>query len=280
MARGAPLGRVSEYVTVFTDASLTGWGGVCGYDSIGGDWPASESRHINLLELHTVLLVLKHFILQVKGRHVLIRSDNMTTVAYINRQGGTRSLGLLRIAIDLWEWTNVNLLSLRAHHIAGRRNCAAEIMSRGGPRPDDWSLHPRLAEMLWSWFGKPEVDLFASRENYKCPLWFALSNSDSPPLGVDALSHAPWPRKKLYAFPPVRLILPILSRVREERATLILVAPMSPSARWLAELSALAIDGPRRLPSWRDALSQASSIRALPTIAGHQLGAWLLSGSV
>ena len=46
-----------------------------------------------------------------------------------------------------------------------------------------------------------------------------------------------------------------------------------PVSRWLAELSALAIDGPRRLPSWRDALSQASSIRALPTIAGHPLGA-------
>ncbi|KAK5898200.1 hypothetical protein CgunFtcFv8_015638 [Champsocephalus gunnari] len=27
--RGAPLGQVISYITVFTDASVTGWGGTC-----------------------------------------------------------------------------------------------------------------------------------------------------------------------------------------------------------------------------------------------------------
>ncbi|KAJ7984271.1 hypothetical protein DPEC_G00362930 [Dallia pectoralis] len=40
---------------VFTDASLTGWGGVCQGQAVGGVWPRSQ-RHINLLELETVQL--------------------------------------------------------------------------------------------------------------------------------------------------------------------------------------------------------------------------------
>ncbi|CAL8395181.1 unnamed protein product [Boreogadus saida] len=36
--RGIPLGRVTSYVVVFTDASLTGWGGTCLSHSVGGEW--------------------------------------------------------------------------------------------------------------------------------------------------------------------------------------------------------------------------------------------------
>ncbi|MEQ2230791.1 hypothetical protein ILYODFUR_032973 [Ilyodon furcidens] len=38
----------------------------------------------------------------------------------------------------------MNLLSIRAVYIPGVLNRGADIMSRGGPRPGDWSLHPEL----------------------------------------------------------------------------------------------------------------------------------------
>jgi len=49
-----------------------------------------------------VVLVLQHF--KPQGKHVLVRSDNSTKVAYINRQGGVRSPALLTTEENLWLW--------------------------------------------------------------------------------------------------------------------------------------------------------------------------------
>jgi len=87
-------------------------------------------------------------------------------------------------------------------------------MSRGGPLPDEWMLHPEVVKQIWVQFGKAEVDLFANRRNSICTLWFFLARQDNPPLGVDAFAHEPWPRKLLYAFPLLCLSLPLLERVR------------------------------------------------------------------
>lgn len=40
--------------------------------------------HINCLELRAGHLALKHCYTQVRNQHVLIRSDNMAVIAYIN----------------------------------------------------------------------------------------------------------------------------------------------------------------------------------------------------
>ncbi|KAI2644980.1 Transposon Ty3-G Gag-Pol polyprotein [Labeo rohita] len=47
--------------------------------------------HINCLELLAVFLALCRFRLILRGEHVIVRMDNMATVAYINHQGGLRS---------------------------------------------------------------------------------------------------------------------------------------------------------------------------------------------
>lgn len=57
-----------------------------GHLSIGGEW-LSPLRHINLLEMEAVRRVLVHFASQLKGHHVLIRSDNTTVVAYLTDRG-------------------------------------------------------------------------------------------------------------------------------------------------------------------------------------------------
>ena len=91
--------------------------------------------------------------------------------------------------------------------------------------------------------------------NTHCPLWFSLGG-DNPPLGVDALAH-PWPKGRLYAFPPVALLPHILTRVREEHTSLLLVAPMWPNQPWFADLCSLAVDTPWVIPPRRDLLTQA-----------------------
>ena len=278
LLKGVPLGRVASYVVVFTDASLTGWGGTCLSHSVGDEWRTPPTAHINVLELDAVRKVLLHFFHLVRGRHVLIRTDSVSAAAYINRQGGVRSPALHRKAVELWLWAHQYLLSLRALHIAGAQNFGADLMSRGGPRRDEWRLHPDIVRLIWQRFGTAQVDLFASRENTHCRWWFSLSPRDLPPLGVDALAHTPWPRALLYAFPPLQLILPLLERVRQERLSLILVAPENRSALWFPELAALSRSAPWPVPFRPDALSQAhGTVHHPPDVSGRLL-VWLLRG--
>lgn len=111
--------------------------------------------------------------------------------AYINRQGGVRSAQLLNITRQLLCWARVYLLSIRVVYIPSILNREADIMSRGGPHHGDWSLHPELVAQTWSRFGRVVVDLFATRENVQCQLWFSLSPRENPSLGVDAFAKNP-----------------------------------------------------------------------------------------
>ena len=77
-------------------------GGTCLERAIGGGWPLTETRHINLLELQAVVLVLQHCKPLLQGKHVLVMSDNRTTEAYINRQDGVSSAALFSAAENLW----------------------------------------------------------------------------------------------------------------------------------------------------------------------------------
>lgn len=280
LSAGVPLGRAASHISVFTDASLSGWGGTCLTQVVGGQWPAHMSLHINALELLTVWKVIQHFAPLLQNQHVLIRTDNKATAAYINRQGGVRSAQLLNIARRLLRWAHTHLLSIRAVHIPGELNRGADIMSRGGPQQGDWSLHPELVTQIWSRFGQAKVDLFAARENALCALWFSLRARDNPPLGVDAFAHRPWPRMLLYAFPPVPLIPRFLDRVQEERLSAILIAPGRTGASWFPCLQRLISGRPWELPWRMDALSQAEGVIRTYPVIGQRLWVWPLNGNV
>ena len=67
-----------------------GMGGHSGNQKAQGTWsPLWKLEHINCLELEAVFRTVKHFLPSLKNKNVLIRSDNTTTVQYINKQGGT-----------------------------------------------------------------------------------------------------------------------------------------------------------------------------------------------
>ena len=150
----------------------------------------------------------------------LVRTDNTSVVFHINHQGGTRSLPSLQLALALLTWAETRLLSLRARHIPGHLNIAADSLSRGGPRPANWRLHKEIVQLIWNTYSAAAVDLFASKETTHCPLWFAEQVES---LGRDALSHE-WPDLLLYAFPPIPLIWAVLSRVREMGDRVLLIA--------------------------------------------------------
>lgn len=279
LTRGVPMGAVMARKVVTTDASLSGWGGLHEGRSVRGRWSVDLQRsHINFLELSAVFLSLKCFLPSLTGHHVLVRTDNTTTVSYINRQGGLRSRRLHMLARKLILWSSCRLLSLRATHVPGILNTGADLLSRGGPVYGEWTLHPEIVEQIWARYGRAAVDLFASRENAQCALFYSLRSMDAP-LGVDALARA-WPHELLYAFPPLALIPPTLSRVREHGHTLILIAPHWPAMHWLAEIYRMLRAQPWQLPPRRDLLSQGGGTVFHPHPERLALWAWPLSGSI
>ena len=277
LTTGITMGTVLARKVLSTDASRAGWGAVYEGRSVNGTWSSHmQFVHINCLELQAVSLALKHFLPFLRGQHVLVRTDNTTVVAYINRQGGLRSPQMHTLAHRLTIWGNAHLLSLRATHVPGARNWGADLMSRGDPRYKDWKLHVVVVNQIWEKYGRAEVDLFASEENTQCPLFYSLTGR-SAPMGLDALAYE-WPRVLLYAFPPLELIIPTLARVREKGHALILIAPRWPGKYWLAEIVQLLCSQPWPLPLRRDLLTQAHGEIFHPHPERMALWAWPVKG--
>ncbi|CAM4715148.1 unnamed protein product [Leuciscus chuanchicus] len=195
---GVSLGTSSSVKVLSTDASTSGWGALLEGRPFFGQWSEREKLlHINCLEMLAVDNALTRFCPQIRGHHVLVRSDNMSVVSYINRQGGLRSRNLHRLTERLLVWAQRNMLSLRAAHVPGLLNVGPDRLSRNNVPTGEWSLHPQTVQLLWKKFGRAEVDLFASQENAHCLEFFSKSR--------DALAHER-PRRPLYAFPPVSLL--------------------------------------------------------------------------
>ena len=131
MSVGVPMGTIpSRRELVMTDACLSGWGAVWQGRTAQGQWLARNHAHINVLEFRAVQLALNHFLPQLRGKHVLVRSDNRSAVAQINHQGGTRSSRLLRVSRNLLAWAYPRLASVQAVFIPGQRNQVADFLSR------------------------------------------------------------------------------------------------------------------------------------------------------
>ncbi len=250
-------GAIHRRHMITMDASMTGWGEVLEGRPASREWTGEFlSWHTNCLELRAVSLALMYFLPVLGGHHIIVRMDNMAVVFHINRQGGSRSRTLDRLERRLLLWSQDKFLSLRAVHVPGILNLAADFLSRQKLRPGERMLNRQTVSQVWDLFGKAEVDLFASQESSQCPLWFSLGFPTT--LGIDAFAD-PWPNASLYAFPPIKLIPVVLCRVKVSSAPLLVIAPFWPSQTWFSELTLLLYQPPWEIPIRRDLLSQLQS---------------------
>ena len=158
--------RTEPEVEIFTDASELGWGGHRKDDQIGGRWLDSEQAHINVLELKAIWFGLKS-LCRYTQMHICIHTDSTTALAYVKNMGGTHSGECLAVATKIWEWAQLNENWLSITHIPGLENVLADLRSRKFKDHLEWSLNPEVFEEICKIFCKPEVDLFASRQNLK-----------------------------------------------------------------------------------------------------------------
>ncbi len=138
---GVRMGAIHRRHMIMTDASMTGWGAVFEGRPASGEWKEEFlSWHINCLELRAVFLALKYFLPVLGGYHIKVRTDNMAVVSHINRQGGSRTRTLDRLARRLLLWSQDKFLSLRAVHVPGILNLAADFFCRDPPMAECQSV--------------------------------------------------------------------------------------------------------------------------------------------
>ncbi|XP_077127812.1 uncharacterized protein LOC143783289 [Ranitomeya variabilis] len=211
----------------------------------------------------------------IQGADVRVFSDNSTTVAYVNRQGGTRSGSLMTIAGEIFQFAETHLTSLTALHIRGVENTKADYLSRNRLRQGEWSLNRTVFRLITRAWGVPQIDLFATRGNRQVERFASLNSMDHPDM-LDSLHH-PWNFKLAYAFPPMSLIPLVIRKIRRERARVILIAPFWPKRPWFSCLQSMCLCDPWILPLDRELLFQGPFFH--PQVKGLHLTAWNLSGS-
>ena len=188
---GCPIQLPPIDLTVWRDASKTDWGAAYQGISTGGHWSVEEAQwHINVLELRAATLALKALLQSQEAqhpplKHIHLRIDNTTAVAYINKRGGTRSPALTEQALELLAVALTAGVSLTAQHIPGIQNVAADTASRQIETITEWTLDRKIFRSICQRFYTPEVDLFASRLNLQLPKHVSRY-PDPGALAVDA----------------------------------------------------------------------------------------------
>lgn len=237
----APINDRNFDMVIFSDASPTGWGAVCEGKRCHGHWKKVEtSLHINQLELMAAFLGLKCFASEKKNVNILLRIDNTTAIAYVNRMGGSRVVDLSKLAKTIWQWCEARNVWIYASYIRSSENIEADEESRRLEPETEYELSGESFTRIMETFGKPEIDLFASRANAKCKQYISWF-SDPESIAVDAFT-VNWKTWFFYAFPPFSCILRSLRKIAREAAEGIVVIPLWETQPWFPLFLSL-IDG-------------------------------------
>lgn len=99
---------------------------------------------INLLMTRAIKLALVRFWGAIRNNHVLVRTDNISVKAYINKQSGSNSLTLCTETAQLMCWSEWNLKSISAEPTNSHQNELADWLSRQQLDHNEWSLKADL----------------------------------------------------------------------------------------------------------------------------------------
>lgn len=241
----------STWVTLETDASLEGWGSRLtnedGLQKLAQGFWSSEmrQRHSNEREMMAVLLSLKTFVKELSGKAVLILSDNISTVAYINMQGGP-SPALTTIATNIWAFMVENQIEVKVRHLSGKKNYVADQLSRCSSKYE-WMLHPRIFQYLDAVWGPHTCDRFASHLTHQIPKYNSI-HADPHTCGIDALAQMDWDKENNFLNPPIRLMNRVIQKILSQKAEATIIAPEWTAMQWCRKLRDLSISPPIKLP--------------------------------
>ena len=153
-----------------------GWEATNNISPTGGIWDKKDKEyHINYLELKAINFAIKAYKSSWEGcKHIRIRSDNTTAIAYFNNMGGLVSNSCNHLTREIWTYCTDQKIWLSAFHIPGKDNNTADYMSRLLNENTEWRLAPLVFHKIVTLFKvTPEIDLFASALNHQVPKYIS-----------------------------------------------------------------------------------------------------------
>lgn len=261
-------------LTLTTDASLTGWGASLeGMASAAGPFsPEIQKRSSNYRELTAVMLALLQFSHLITNHHILLRTDNVTTMIYLKQQGGSyKPLNKLTKLI-FFHLKKIGA-SLTPLHLPGRLNTLADSLSRLNPNTE-WQMNPSTFKEIDMKWGPHTVDRFSTFQNKLLPR-FNTRFFDPRAEATDTMSTS-WQKENNWVNPPFRLIPRILKKISQEQALVTLIAPLWTSAPWFPLL--LEMTKELRLLNSKSVIPQLGSAEPLKN-KKWRLAAWRICGS-
>lgn len=241
------ISRDAPNIYLSSDSSDFAWGGERDGASAGGPWTGHEKAwHINVKELLAAFLTLKTFCATDCDVHVRLRLDNMTSVSYVNAQGG-RKPHLNNVARTMWIWAAKHNIWLSAEHLPGILNCLADTASRKAYSTEgEWQILPSVFKIINEQFGPFQLDMFATRINTHCTDYYSWK-PDPDAKAIDAFNQI-WNLPFSYAFPPFSMVGPALQKLQEDQGEIFMVLPLWPTQSWFPRALKLSVDHPRILP--------------------------------
>ena len=162
-------------------------GAACGGATTGCNWSNEEAlNHINYLELLAAWFALRCFAKELSNIHIKLEIDNTTALAYVGNMDG-RLFQMNTLAREIWIWCKSRNIYLSVAYIASEDNTDADLESRMSHDNIEWMLNKHCFHKICDIFGKPEIDLFASRLNKQLDCYVSW-NPDPFAWTVDAFT--------------------------------------------------------------------------------------------
>jgi hypothetical protein len=192
---------------------------------------ALSSTHRELLAL-VVVYTDPALLLKIKGRSIAPLTDNQGAAAIM--KVGSPVSSLQAMAIKIFERCRSAGVRLRVHWRARSdpRMAAADARSRHFDNEDWGPDFEGFQAVLAFCTGSPDIDLFATAENARCPRFASkFAAEQGVAVAINAFSIN-WGRCYFYACPPPRLVIPALRQVAAQAARGVMVVPCWPTARF------------------------------------------------
>jgi len=228
--------RKGELTVWAGDASATA---VCAF-SVAGKQPFFFKKNLNQQERQQSsgfreLMTVKHTLIDMserrraeEGTTVYWLTDSENLVRFLTKGSGKKHvqeevLLVLKIARQIGiELKPIHLLR------SDPRIQQADAGSKS-KNSDDWSIDAESFQQLEETFGPFSVDLFASDHNHRVEKFYAQFFSVKA-AGVEALSQD-WSGENAWVCPPVKHVISVIRKVKQESMTGVLIVPDWASAR-------------------------------------------------
>ena len=190
-----------------------------------------------------------------------LKVDNMTTVSAVKKMG-SKSQKCDEVAREIWEWAIKSGNWITVSHIPGVEIVCADRESRKAHKQEiEWGLSQEcFGEIEGRFKVTPQVDLFATRLNYKVKPFYAWK-PDPEADGCDVFTKF-WGGKTFYTFPPFALLPKVIQKVKCDRAVGVIIAPVWKAQPWYPVLLECLLSDVVLLPStdeilWHPTLSES-----------------------